>query len=152
MRYFAGSYTHKVDAKGRVSLPVAFRKTLDSLESEHIVIVPQYYGPDFHVGLSQAGHEAAIANVEADESLDDEARHEMLDALVADARLLAPDDAGRIVLPRDLRDALGIKGEALFKGLGSHFEVWNPEQHQQQASARAAEGRPARKARLTRLH
>lgn len=152
MRYFAGSYLHKVDAKGRVSLPVAFRKTLTRLESEHIVIVPQYFSPDFHVGLSQAGHEAAISAVEQNAELDPEDRREMLSALVADAHLLVPDEAGRIVLPRELREALGLKGEALFKGLGSHFEIWNPERHEARDSARREAGRATPKADLLGLH
>lgn len=152
MRYFAGSYTHKVDAKGRVSLPVAFRKTLGKLDSEHIVIVPQYFGPDYHVGLSQAGHEAAIAAVERRTDIDAEERREMLSALVADAHLLVPDEAGRIVLPRELRDALGLTGEALFKGLGSHFEIWHPDRHGARDSERREAGRAPPKADLMGLH
>ncbi|HUF56073.1 MAG TPA: hypothetical protein VMM55_05865 [Thermohalobaculum sp.] len=152
MRYFAGSYRHKLDAKGRVSLPVAFRKALTSLGSEHIVIVPQYFGPDYHVGLSQAGHEAAIEAAERRDDIDDDARHGMLDALVADAHLLAPDEAGRIVLPRELRQALDLKGEVLFKGLGSHFEIWKPERHDGRAATRREGGRAAPKAALRGLH
>ena len=150
MRYFAGSYRHKLDAKGRVSLPVAFRKALSSLGSEYIVIVPQYFGEDYHVGLSQAGHEAAIEAVERRDDLDDEARHAMMDDLVADAHLLAPDDAGRIVLPRELREALDLKGEVLFKGHGSHFEIWKPERHDTRPGARDRRASP--KASLRALH
>ena len=152
VKYFAGSYTHKLDAKGRVSLPVAFRKALTSLDSEYIVLVPQYFSEDYHVGLSQAGHEAAIEDAESRDDIDDEARHEMLGALVADAHLLAPDDAGRIVLPRELREALGLKGEVLFKGLGSHFEIWNPARHGGLAEQRQQVRRSAPKASLRRLH
>lgn len=149
MRYFTGSYTHKVDAKGRVSLPVAFRKTLGDLNSDSVVIVPQYFSPDYHVGLSQAGLEAAISNTERRTDIDDAMRHRMISALVAEAHLLAPDDAGRIVLPRELRDTLGLKGETLFKGMASHFQLWNPDLY----ARRAAEaGGEAPKANLWDLH
>lgn len=147
MKLFAGSYTHKVDAKGRVSLPSAFRTTLRDLGSDHAVVVPNYFGPDYHVGLSQAGLESAVATVERRDDIDDATRHGMISALVAEAHLLAPDDAGRIVLPRELRNAIGVKGEVLFRGMASHFELWHPD-----AFAKRGTGGAAPKASLWGLH
>lgn len=137
VRYFTGTYPHKLDAKGRVSLPVAYRNTLKSLDSDHVVLIPQYYSKDYHIGLSEKGHEAAIASIERNRELSMEERRAMLRPLVADALLLMPDDAGRIVLPRDMREALGLKGEVLFTALGPFFEIWNPATHAAREAADA---------------
>jgi MraZ protein len=125
LKFFTGSSTHKVDAKGRVSLPADFRKVLEGLGSNHIVILPRMYQPEAHVGLSQAGYEKVI---EQFESMD--LSHADTEALslriVADARQIPVDDAGRIVLSKDLRDQIGIDGEACFVGGGSSFQIWEP--------------------------
>jgi MraZ protein len=38
------------------------------------------------------------------------------------------DENGRIVLPQRLREMFGLDSEALFAGMGEHFQVWAPEQ------------------------
>lgn len=126
LKFFTGSSTHKVDAKGRVSLPADYRKVLEALESSHIVVLPQMYHPDAHVVLSMAGYEKVIEQFEA---LD--LGHEDTEALslriVADARQIPVDEAGRIVLSKDLREQIGLEGEARFVGGGSSFQIWAPE-------------------------
>ncbi len=37
------------------------------------------------------------------------------------------DENGRIVLPQKLRERFGLAEEALFAGMGDHFQVWAPE-------------------------
>ena len=37
------------------------------------------------------------------------------------------DENGRIVLPQKLRDMFGLDEEALFAGMGEHFQIWAPE-------------------------
>jgi MraZ protein len=50
-----------------------------------------------------------------------------ISALVfADARPLAFDVTGRIVIPSDLLKHAGITETALFVGRGNSFQIWNP--------------------------
>lgn len=125
LKYFTGSSTHKVDAKGRVSLPADYRKVLEGLGSNHIVVLPRMYQPEAHVVLSQAGYEKVIEQFEAMDL-----SHADTEALslriVADARQIPVDEAGRIVLSKDLREQIGIEGEACFVGGGSSFQIWDP--------------------------
>ena len=46
--------------------------------------------------------------------------------LFADARPLAFDVAGRIVIPADLLAHAGITDRAVFVGRGNSFQIWNP--------------------------
>ena len=125
MKFFTGSSTHKVDAKGRVSLPADFRKVLDALGSGHIVVLPQMYSPDAHVVLSQAGYEKVVEQFESME-LDHSDSEALALRIVTDARQIPVDDSGRIVLSKDLRDLIGLNGEAQFVGGGSSFQIWTP--------------------------
>ena len=125
LKYFTGSSTHKVDAKGRVSLPADFRKVLDAYGSTHIVILPQMQRSEAHVALSQAGYEKVIEQAEA-MGLDYDDADAMSMSVLTDARQIPVDDTGRIVLSKDLREQIGLDGEVRFVGRGSSFELWEP--------------------------
>jgi MraZ protein len=47
--------------------------------------------------------------------------------LFADARQLAFDVTGRIVIPTDLLKHAGITDTAVFVGRGNSFQIWNPD-------------------------
>ncbi|MCM1293985.1 MAG: division/cell wall cluster transcriptional repressor MraZ [Muribaculaceae bacterium] len=47
--------------------------------------------------------------------------------LFADARQLAFDVTGRIVIPSDLLAHAGIHDTAIFVGRGNSFQIWNPD-------------------------
>ncbi len=46
--------------------------------------------------------------------------------LFADARPLAFDVTGRVVIPADLLAHAGITDTAIFVGRGNSFQIWNP--------------------------
>ena len=125
LRYFTGSSTHRVDAKGRVSLPADFRKVLEGVGSNHVVILPRMNHPEAHVALSQAGFEKIVEQFETMDISQDESNALAL-RIVTDARQIPVDDAGRMVLSKDLRDMIGVADEVRFVGLGSSFQLWEP--------------------------
>ena len=47
--------------------------------------------------------------------------------LFADARPLAFDVTGRIIIPDDLLKHAGITDKAIFVGRGNSFQIWNPD-------------------------
>jgi len=114
-----------VDAKGRVSLPASFRKVLENFESTHVVVVPQMYHPDYHVAMSQAGHEVIVKQFEG-HKLKGDKRAALGRRIVTNARQIPFDDTGRMVLTSDLREQIGLDGEVRFSGQGSFFELWEP--------------------------
>ena len=125
LKFFTGSATHKVDAKGRVSLPASFRKVLEHFESTHVVVVPQMYHPDYHVAMSQVGHEEIVKQL-GRLDLDDIDGEALARQTVTDAMQIAFDDTGRMVLSNDLREQIGLGGEVRFAGRGPFFELWEP--------------------------
>ena len=97
LKYFSGSSTHKVDAKGRVSLPADFRKVLENVGSSHIVILPQMKLPDYHVVLSQTAYDRLIDQFEQEERDPDEIEA-MAQVIQTNARQIPFDDVGRMLL------------------------------------------------------
>jgi MraZ protein len=152
LKFFTGSSTHKVDAKGRVSLPADFRKVLEGVGSTHVVVLPQMNHPDFHVVLSRTGYEKVVEQFEAMElsHADTEA---LALRIVTDARQIPVDDVGRMVLSKDLREQIGLDGEARFVGRGSSFQIWGPGNREVfEASARDRSQELAPTIRLGGLH
>lgn len=131
-RRFRGSETFKVDAKGRVSIPAAFRRVIEASDPDwreglrpNIVIV--YGFPNQHwleVYTIRAAEEideqiAALPRGSNERNLLEELMH----GRAIDAQI---DDDGRLVLPQKLREKIGLKDEAFFISAGDYFRIWHP--------------------------
>lgn len=140
MALFLSTTINKVDRKGRVSVPAAFRAALAGQEFHGIVAFPSFKqaaitcgGMDWMAELS--------AGVNSYDLFSDE--HDTLTAtLFANAQQLSFDGEGRIMLPEALCAHAGISEQAAFVGRGPLFEIWNPDtfkDYQAEAVKRAAE-------------
>jgi MraZ protein len=130
---FSGNDTHKVDDKGRVSIPASFRRVLDAQDPDrdpdtqpriHIL-----YGDPREPFLTcmtmrRIGEIGELLD-EMDENDPD------LPALEAyyfghsvEATL---DPSGRLVLGPKLRERTGITGQATFMGMGREFRIFSPD-------------------------
>lgn len=135
MRLFSSNATNRIDAKGRVSVPAAFRKVLEQEETPGVVLIPQLEGLPAIEGMGQSRLEQFAAAIEERDSLD-EITYALKVAILGEARQLQIDDAGRIVLSQDLREAAGLTGdEALFVGLGRTFQIWSPAAYEERRAA-----------------
>lgn len=130
-RVFRGESTHKVDGKGRVSIPASFRRALEKNDPDWKEgLLPQFvivYGwvkkKKCLLCFSMAEMERIdrkIASMERFTKLRD-AFHRLFHTQSVEATV---DDTGRIVLSQRLRELIGITGEAVFAGMGEHFEIW----------------------------
>lgn len=128
LKHFTGTHDHKIDDKGRVSLPSEFRRVLDTMESKDaLYIVPQLDNPRAHVAFTMNGYSNLIDrhNVREYEDQREQQRAEM--KLVTRAKQVQVDDVGRIVLSKDLREMIGLGKIVRFVGNASSFEIWRPE-------------------------
>jgi MraZ protein len=143
---FLGTISNKVDAKGRVSVPADFRAAARGDEFQGVVLYHSFVQEciegctmdrleklsDATDGLDVFGNEAQNLNF----------------LIFSDARQLAFDVTGRIVLPADLLEFAGISGEALFVGKGKTFQIWNEAKFrkaQEEERKRAIASRPSLK-------
>lgn len=141
-RVFRGEGLHKVDAKGRVSIPALFRRVLEAGDPDwteglapNLVIV---YGDHRRKYLECYSIEA-IAEVDTKILKMPRGSHErrMLETMFNGQSLTTSvDETGRIVLPAKLRQKIGLEGEAYFIAAGDTFQIWNPETYEDVEAAR----------------
>ena len=123
MAVFLSTFENKVDRKGRVSIPASFRGALDQEKSTGIILYPSFK----HACIEGNGDERIQEIVNSIDALDvfsDEA--ENLQTILADARQLAIDSDGRIILPSEFIEYAQLDGMATFVGLGKGFQIWEP--------------------------
>ncbi len=146
MDRFVSTFTNKVDAKGRVSIPAPFRAVLDrdrygGGDGAAGSPVGVYCYPSLDAPALDAGGERLAKRIDGLLSgLPDysDERDELSVALYGDVQVLSIDQDGRIVLPEKLRTHAGIFGEVAFVGLGAKFQMWEPKRFEERR-ARARE-------------
>lgn len=142
-RRFRGSETFKVDAKGRVSIPAAFRRVIEASDPDwrdgqrpNIVIV---YGSERQDWLDVYSMEA-VHEMDAQIALMQRGSPERLmneDLLYGQSCEAQVDEDGRLTIPQKLRDKIGLSSEAFFISAGDYFRIWNPATYEAKAGARS---------------
>jgi MraZ protein len=119
-----GSYTARIDAKGRLKIPNAFR-----------ALVQKEHGSDLFVtsvtGESVRLYPMAVWN-EIEEKLSrvpstHPARQKFFDRVSYYGQVAAFDGQGRVLIHTRLRDSAGMAGEVDVLGHQKYLEVWNHE-------------------------
>lgn len=145
MERFVSTFTNKIDAKGRVSIPAPFRSVLErdgyggQLEAKSGAGI--YCYPSLDAPALDAGGERLAQKIDRLLSgLPDysDERDELSVALYGDVQVLAIDGDGRVVLPEQLRTHAGIGGQVTFVGLGDKFQMWSPERFTERREAARA--------------
>lgn len=132
---FLSTSTNTIDAKGRTSVPSAFRDTVG--DDAAIFVWPSVRG-EFLEGGGKALMESIqreIFDRVSDGSLSPEQAEDQQVMLLGEARRLAYDTTGRIVLPAAFRDHADLTDAATFVGLGNRFQIWNPTAHENRKAA-----------------
>jgi MraZ protein len=128
LKHFTGTHDHRMDEKGRVSLPTEFRRVLQAVGSSGaLYVVPQLDHARALVFFTTEAYGALIERHNQREYPSLAAQQRMELKLVTRASQIQVDDAGRIVLTKALRDAIGLEKELRFVGVASSFEVWRPD-------------------------
>lgn len=120
---FKGTYRHRIDPKGRVPVPAAFRRTLLEATDTRLVATPLdqcvavYPAAEWHRLESQLRQLPSF-------SRDVKALTRLLASRAVDCEI---DVQGRILLPAALRAAAQLARETVIVGVVDRFELWAPE-------------------------
>ncbi|PIE13025.1 MAG: transcriptional regulator MraZ [Rhodobacterales bacterium] len=144
-RRFRGESHHKVDTKGRVSIPASFRRVLEAGDPDwteglnpNLVIV---YGDRRRNFLE-------CYTIEAIDEVDDQIaalprgsmERKMLQRLFHGQSFPTNvDETGRLVLPAKLRQKIDLENEAFFIAAGDTFQIWKPETYETEELAHTEE-------------
>ena len=119
-----GSYRHKVDAKGRMSLPAAFRKVL----SEDLVVTLSPDDECLYAFEPQAFEDWIVSLFDSKFGGYDptsKAHVGLRRKLKSRANNVSVDNAGRIGIPAELRQKAGIDKDVVALGNTGYFEIWD---------------------------
>jgi MraZ protein len=116
-----GTYHHRIDSKGRLPVPAAFRRSLE--EEGHVVVTLLDQCLAAYPPKEWARLEVQLAALPAF-SKPVKALTRLLASRAADCEI---DVQGRILLPLALRQAVGLNRDAVVVGVLNRFEVWPPE-------------------------
>ena len=126
----------KLDKKGRVLLPAAFRDELPADDRGAFVL---YHSPNLNLpgvvnGNSRKGFDAMLDTLRTEAmgpkgslkaSLDDEA-FDPAGYLSSSARTVPMEPDGRFSLPAEFAEVLEVADGVMLVGKGDKFQLWNP--------------------------
>lgn len=128
---FIGKYPSKVDDKGRLVLPAAFRGVLPVGSDTRFVIKKSIYDPCLEMYTFE---EWNAQTEKIKETLDffNPDHVTFWREYMRDCDIVEPDARlGRISISRELLDAIGVTKEVEFFGIGFKIEIWAKEQYEQ---------------------
>lgn len=146
MEPFVSSFQNKIDKKGRVSVPAAFRAILDrDVQDDGVHQVFCY--PALEAPAIECGGAPLVTKIY--QLLEDlppysEERDALSTALFGGSLQLKIDSDGRIIIPDALREHANLKDYVTFVGMGDKFRIWSPElfdDYMAEARLKAAEHR-----------
>ncbi len=124
MDEFVSTYTNRLDAKGRVSIPAQFRAVLavDGFDGLYCCPTLDRQAVDAGGNAFRASIRHVLQNFEPFSE-----DHDYLSTtLIGESEILKVDQDGRVVLSDALRDYAGIADKVTFVGHGYKFQLWEP--------------------------
>jgi MraZ protein len=118
---FRGRFQHRIDPKGRLSVPSKFRDALATYDGT-LVIVPNDHCLEVHPLEEWQRIETKLR----EQPIFDPEVRELSRIYVSNAKEATLDAAGRILIPPDLREKAGLSKEVTLVGGGlPQFELWD---------------------------
>lgn len=120
---FIGEYSHSLDAKGRVSVPVKFRMGLGSS-----AIVTK--GLDRCLFLYPKGEWEKTITKLSELPVTNAGARSFARMMTSGAMELEIDKQGRVLLPSYLREYAAIDGDVVITGANNRVEIWDKQSWQ----------------------
>lgn len=125
---YSGTFERSLDAKKRVAIPSAWV----SGEGEEFHVVPSPNGGQLLVmGREElSSYRKQFLDLPTRTAVE---KQRAIRTFFGSAHAVTTDKQGRIVLPERHCDRAGLKGEVVFIGVDSRFEIWSKERYEADA-------------------
>ncbi|KQT88335.1 division/cell wall cluster transcriptional repressor MraZ [Aurantimonas sp. Leaf443] len=142
MDRFLSNFVHNIDAKGRVSVPAAFRQVIVARGIRELFAMRSLTHPVMDVGGPDLLERFEQKMAEADPL--SETYQDLSIFAYGDGTYLKSDAEGRIAMTDFIRSHTGIKDRVVFVGARDYFQLWEPdyfEAYRNEARARLLSAR-----------
>jgi len=127
---FLSTVINKIDSKCRVSVPSAYRTTLQKQSFKGVIAFPSYNNKSIDAcGIDRM--EKISTSLDENSHNYSKEEFDIISLYFGEAEQLAFDKQGRIILPKKLVEHANIKNNVLFVGLGPTFQIWNPSNYEE---------------------
>lgn len=123
---FVGSIEAKVDEKGRVFLPAAFRKTLKGGDESVIYMRKDIFQPCL-VLYPESIWNAQLQTLRSRLNRWNEKHQLIFRQFVSDVEQVGLDSGGRLLIPKRYLKMAGITQTVRFVGMDDTIEIWSDE-------------------------
>lgn len=126
MSTFIGNIEGRLDEKGRIFIPAAYRKILSEGESRRIVMRRDTDNECLIFYPEQVWNDKVSALRQALDEWDPEDQL-ILMQFMSDAETLETDAQGRVLLQKKNLETINAGQDVLFVGMLDRFALWNPQ-------------------------
>lgn len=131
---FIGDYTCKLDSKGRLALPVAFKRQLQGDLDGGFVLKRDVFDKCLILyPMKEWDRQNQLIRSRTNPYNKEHAR--FLRMFFSGTAELQADSSNRLLLPKRLMEFAGIAGEAVLAGQFGKIEIWSPEEYENFAVA-----------------
>jgi len=123
-----GTYECKVDAKGRLMLPVAFKKQLASVTEKGFVLKRAVFQPCLELYPMQEW-ESMMQNVNKLNRFKKK-NNDFIRRFTAGVKSIDLDVSGRLLIPKDLVGFAGITKEIVVTSAVNIIEIWDKDKYE----------------------
>ena len=120
---FIGTIEAKVDTKGRTIVPAVFRKVLQELGEERVVLRKDDFQPCLVI-YPESTWSGLVDTMRSRLNRWDPQQQMMFRQFVADVEVQQPDSMGRILIPRRYQQMTGIERSVKVIGMDDCIELW----------------------------
>jgi len=128
MYTFLGDYVCKVDPKGRFILPSGFRKPLSELSDGMLIVKKDIY-ENCLVMYTEMEWKRQVAIIREKLNPYNREHSRFLRNFYRGAAEVAPDNNGRVNIPKKLLDLINVKSTVVITGVDNKIEVWAEENY-----------------------
>jgi len=116
---FLGYFEHNLDEKGRLMIPARFRELLEGGAflthgfDRCLMVMNQSYFSQVYDRINSMNLADPVARL-------------LRRMIFSNAYPVEVDKVGRILVPQNMRQFIGLDSQAIVAGQGEYFEVWTP--------------------------
>ena len=132
---FISTVAGTLDSKGRICIPAPYRQILAAQNTPGVYICPSFSEATLE-GFGDEVLQAFHRQQSESDPFFTPAFNDKVFAVLSMTQSLPLDENGRVRLPDDLIAHAGVKDRVVYVGMGTKFQIWEPDRFEEMRTAR----------------